>query len=168
MCIAALEGLACWLRHARAVSHAVLVPRAAGLHRWLAGCPACTSHPSTLPPAHPYDVRPCSFSAAAVPRAAPETKRKGCWLDSLSTKQRNASKRRPGAQPPAAGSNDAASAGAADAVGGGAGAAGGGDAAGAAGKAGEVLGPGSHIVLYQFLEGYTNAVKRPLRLQDML
>jgi chromosome transmission fidelity protein 18 len=45
---------------------------------------------------------------------------------------------------------------------------GGGGAGKAAAAAAAVAGPGSHVVLFKFNEGYTNAVKRPLLVKELL
>lgn len=93
-----------------------------------------------------------------------DAKRRGCWLDDI--KKRKADSKRSKAV-------TAASAGAAAGSKGGLG--GGGAGAGAAPygaegvAAGKVLtGPGSHVVLYRYNEGYTNAVKRPLLMRELL
>jgi hypothetical protein len=82
------------------------------------------------------------------PRAPlPEVKRRGCWLDDL--KQRKASSKRSAAVAAAGGAPGA-----------------GADGGGAAGV--KASGPGSHVVLYRYNEGYTNAVKRPLLVHELL
>jgi hypothetical protein len=70
----------------------------------------------------------------------------------MASKQRQVSKRNRTA--PAGGAKGAAG--------------GGGDGDAAATAAAAIVGPGQHVVLYRFNEGYTNAVKRPLRLGDLL
>jgi chromosome transmission fidelity protein 18 len=91
------------------------------------------------------------------PSSPPEPpKRRGCWLDEL--KQRRAESKRPqpasararGASPGAGGNgNDEA------------------EAAKLASNA-RAGGPGSHVALFRFNEGYTNAVKRPLAIRELL
>jgi hypothetical protein len=96
-----------------------------------------------------------SLPPPPAPPSKTESKRKGNWLDEL--KHRKATSKRSKAT--------------AVALPGGGGASGAsGECGGAAGAAGgkPATGPGSHVCLYRFNEGYTNAVKRPLLMQELL
>jgi hypothetical protein len=108
----------------------------------------------------------------ALPSSPKGNKRKaGCWLDAWASKSREASKGRRTAAGKAAGMAAAAAAAAARSAGSGEAAAAGAGGTGheeEAGVWGAVLACKQHAVLYHFNEGYTNAVKRPLLLSDLL
>ncbi|KIY94364.1 hypothetical protein MNEG_13600, partial [Monoraphidium neglectum] len=97
-------------------------------------------------------------------------KRKGCWLDDMKRRKADATRSKAvaaitrGAKARAAATGGDGGVDAAATVAGG----GGGAGKAAAAAAAAVAGPGSHVVLFKFNEGYTNAVKRPLLVKELL
>lgn len=130
---------------------------------------SATAHVCRVLPCAPYaaaaggGVRPAILHHQAAAKAAPlpasaAKPAKGCWLDAL--RSRSAPKRKAAAPAgEAAGSSkraatDAAAAAAAE--------------AGAAPAADDFKPAAGHSVLYVYNEGYTNAVKRPMKVQELL